>query len=189
MASKGFKQRQHMRDTFAGASQMLGADALGAQFRGLQGLASPFLNQMAASQGLQGQAQAGTAMANMSRMGLGGTGLGAALGSGLQAGSAFQGNQLRARMFQDLLGQAQQTQAMRSNMFFQQGMQGAGTFRGFGDVLREDIMPIAQMAGSAATGGMMFGAGGGGGGTQFGGRSSPSSFQTTGPGYGPGINF
>ena len=163
MASKGFKQRQHMRDTFAGASQMLGADAVGAQFRGLQGLASPFLNQMAASQGLQGQAQASSAMANMSRMGLGGTGLGAALGSGLQAGSAFQGNQLRARMFQDLLGQAQQTQGQRANMFFQQGMQGAQTFEGLGEFIRDIGGPIAQMAGGAVTGGMMFGGGGAGG--------------------------
>ena len=161
MATKGYKQRQAMNEGLYGAFNQMGAGEVGKQFQGLQGLYGSFFNQMAASQGLQGQAQANSAMANMGRMGLGGTGLGAALGSGLQAGSAFQGNQIRAKMLQELMGQAQNTQSMKANMMFQTGMQQAGTFRGFGDVWREDVMPVVNTAGQIGAGAMMFGGGGG----------------------------
>ena len=160
MASKGFKQRQYMRDLAYGAMGMLSPGAIGSQFQGLQQQASPFLNQMLASQSLQGQMQANSAMANLGRAGLGSTGLGAALGSGLQAGSAFQGNQLRARLFSDLFNQAQNTQLQKANIFTGTQMGGANTFAGFADTL-SNLSGTLGFAGSLAggVGGFMGGGG------------------------------
>lgn len=106
------------------------------QFQGLQGLASPFLNQIMAGQDLAGQQAAQSAQAGLARAGLGSTGLGASLGAGLRAGAAFQGNQLRARMLMDLLGMTQNIQAQRGSFL-------AGV----------PIQPVTQNAFSGALGG------------------------------------
>lgn len=95
------------------AQKLLRADSLATQFGGLQEMFAPQISAMLEAQGLAGQASAYGAQAGLGRAGLGNTGLGSAIGAGLTAGSAFMGNQLRARMLQDLLGQAIQTNQMR----------------------------------------------------------------------------
>ena len=84
-------------------------------FSGLQNLAAPTMNAIMAGQQMAGQQSAYGLQAGLGRAGLGSTGLGASLGAGAMAGAAFQGNQLRARMLQDLLGQTQNIQATQGS--------------------------------------------------------------------------
>lgn len=85
-------------------------------FSGLQNLAAPTLNAIMAGQGMAGQQAAYGLQAGLGRAGLGSTGLGASLGAGAMAGAAFQGNQLRARLLQDLLSQTQNIQATQAGI-------------------------------------------------------------------------
>lgn len=85
-------------------------------FSGLQRLAAPTLNAIMGGQQMAGQQAAYGLQAGLGRAGLGSTGLGASLGQGAMAGAAFQGNQLRARLLQDLLGQTQNIQATQASI-------------------------------------------------------------------------
>lgn len=95
----------------------LGTDNINRIFGGLQQSFNPMLAQMA--QGAQVGANMDTQgiQANLARQGLGGTGLGVALGGGLRSGANFQTNQLRAKLMSDLFGQAQNLAGARSDTF------------------------------------------------------------------------
>ena len=77
---------------------------------------APTFNVLGQQASLQGQQAAQGLQAGLGRLGLGATGLGASLGSGIQAGAAFQANALRARMMQDLFGEAINTQMGRASL-------------------------------------------------------------------------
>jgi len=140
--SSGGNQRKEIDIGRRAALNALSPTAIGGYFSGLQGIASPFLNQIAAGVGLQGQAQNNAVLAQMARMGLGGTGIGASLGAGLTAGSAFQGNQVRARIFQDLLQQAMAGQSQVANIFMQSALAKAGTQKS----ALQNLQPLFQAA-------------------------------------------
>ena len=111
---QAFKDRQQRRDNLQFALRQTDDIKIRNRFNELQNMQAPFLNTLLQSQGLAGQQSASALGAGLARQGLGSTGLGATLGAGLRAGSAFQGNQLRARMQQDLLGQALNIQQGRA---------------------------------------------------------------------------
>lgn len=107
--SEGFKGRQHQRDIISRAVSELGNDRLGESYRFFQGLNQPLIGQYNALIGassLGSQSASRSAIAGLNRAGLGNTGLGAALSAAISRGSAFQGNQLRARLMADLNQQA-----------------------------------------------------------------------------------
>lgn len=112
LVRKGNQQRMAQAEK---GQQMLSAESLAEQFRGLQDILGPSLNQISLGNLLAAQTAAGGMQAGLRRMGLGNTGLGMALGGGLQAGATFQTNQLRARMLQDLLNSAIQTNTARGS--------------------------------------------------------------------------
>lgn len=118
-ASGDFKKRQRARDTLHGATKLLNPSAIQSTFQGLMQGQAGFLNSLAQRQGLLGQTSANSAIAGMSRAGFGQSGVGQALGAGLQQGAAFQGNQLRARIQQDLYNQATGLQTSKFNAFAQ----------------------------------------------------------------------
>ncbi len=99
------------------AQQALGSQAIGEQFRGFQSQFNPILAQMAQGAQVGANMDTQSLQANLARQGLGGTGLGAALGSGLRSGATFQTNQLRAKLLSDLFGQAVGTQTSRAQGF------------------------------------------------------------------------
>ena len=95
----------------------LGASAINSQFAGLQQSFNPILAQMAQGAAVGANMDTQSLQANLARQGLGGTGLGAALGAGLRSGATFQTNQLRAKLLSDLFGAAVQTQGQRAQSF------------------------------------------------------------------------
>ena len=115
-SGQSFKDRQQARDNLAFAMRQTDQGAIRSRFNDFQNMQAPLLNTLLQSQGLAGQQTAGTLQAGLARQGLGSTGLGASLGAGARAGAAFQGNQLRARMMQDLLGQAIGVQQNRASL-------------------------------------------------------------------------
>lgn len=125
-----FREQQALAREAAG---FLSPEAIGGQFRGLQGLLQGDINAMVGGQVLAGQGAAQGIQGGLARAGLGNTGLGAALGAGVQAGAAFQGNQLRSRLLADLMGTAATTQAQRGQFLMgalPQGSTGVGAFGG-----------------------------------------------------------
>lgn len=126
-------------------------------FGAMQQAAAPNLNALSRFNALGAMQAAQSGQANLARLGLGGTGLGSALGSGLQAGAALQTNALRARMLQDLQREAANAQLTRAGFVLgqplpqyqvpQQGPEGGAT-QGFG-------------AGLQAYGGLLTGGGSG----------------------------
>lgn len=110
MATPDFKARQQIRDFVDFGLGQLTPGAVGASqqalFAQLMQQQGGFLNSLVNQQGLAGQMAGQSTIANLSRMGLGNTGLGAALSGALQRGSAFQGNALRQRLMSELAGQS-----------------------------------------------------------------------------------
>jgi len=101
-----FKNRQHVRDMAYAAMERLNPSRTQGIFDQLMQTQGGYLNQIAAGNALAGQTAAAGAQAGLARAGLGNTGLGAGLRSGLNAGAAFQTNQLRARMAQEAMQSA-----------------------------------------------------------------------------------
>ena len=99
----------------------LGTDNINRIFGGLQQSFNPMLAQMAQGAQVGANMDTQSMQANLARQGLGGTGLGMALGGGLRSGANFQTNQLRAKLMSDLFGQAQGIAGARSNTFMQAG--------------------------------------------------------------------
>lgn len=132
----------------------LGQGAIGRRFQGLQDTYAPMLAQMSQAAQVGANMDTQSMQANLARQGLGGTGLGAALGGGLRSGATFQTNQLRARLA---------AEAMQQAIGLQQNMASTILGRATGQVpeagaWQSTVMPAAQAAGSMMTGGaMLFG--------------------------------
>ena len=120
-------QRRDAQAAAERAQGFLNPDAIRQQFEGLQGIFAPQFNQFANEQQLINQSQGNAVRSQFARAGLGNTGLGAGVLGGLQAGQAFQQQSLRARLNQDLLGQAIGTQQARAGII---GGQPASNFFG-----------------------------------------------------------
>ena len=90
-------------------------DGIQEQFLGLGQLMGPTLQSIFAGNAMIGRNAATGIQAGLNRAGFGNTGLGSVLGQGALAGANFQNNQLRARMMQDLLGSAIQTNTARGS--------------------------------------------------------------------------
>jgi len=117
------------------ASKELNADTINAQFGTMARGFSPIMAQMAQGAAVGANMDTQGLQANLARQGLGGTGLGAALGGGLRSGATFQTNQLRARLLSDLYGSAVQTQAAKAGIWAgvqvgQEPSAGSRVFRG-----------------------------------------------------------
>jgi hypothetical protein len=108
---------------------------------GFQNAAAPWINAAGQSNYMAAQMAANSQQAGLARLGLGGTGLGSALGGGLLAGASFSTNALRARMMQDIFNEAIQAQMGRASLV-------AG-------------LPIAQAPTASPTSGAIQGAGSG----------------------------
>lgn len=124
----------------------LGQGAISRRYQGMQDLFAPML------QGMGQAAQVGANMdiqglqANLARQGLGGSGLGAALGSGIRTGATFQMNQLRAQLAMEALRQSIGLQQMKANTIMQRA---AGQVPEAG-AYQTAIQPVLQTAGYAA---------------------------------------
>jgi len=116
----GNDQRDELGRLQNAAQAELSIGALTKQFRGLQGLAAPTIGAIGAQSALASQVQGQSLQASFARQGLGSSGIGSMLGAGAARGSAFQSNQLRARIFGDLLGDAQNAQAAKAQAFLSQ---------------------------------------------------------------------
>jgi hypothetical protein len=84
----------------------LGQGAIGRRFEGLQDTYAPMLAQMSQASQIGANMDTQSMQANLARQGLGGSGLGTALGAGLRTGATFQTNQLRARLAAEAMQQA-----------------------------------------------------------------------------------
>lgn len=124
----------------------LGPEAIANRFAATQSLFAPML------QGMGQAAQVGANMdiqglqANLARQGLGGSGLGAALGSGIRTGATFQMNQLRAQLAMEALRQSIGLQQAGANIIMQRAtgqVPEAGAYQ-------TAIQPVLQTAGYAA---------------------------------------
>ena len=135
--------------------------AIGRSFEDFQGMYAPMLGQMSQAAAVGANMDTQSMQANLARQGLGGTGIGAALGSGLRTGANFAVNNLRARMAQEAMQSALGLRSARANTLMSQAMNmkpemGAGQYW---------MQTGLQTAGVAAqTAGLFVGGGGGGGG-------------------------
>ena len=137
------------------AQQALGAGAIGQQFQGFQSQFNPIIAQMAQGAAVGANMDTQSLQAGLARQGLGGTGLGAALGAGLRSGATFQTNQLRAKLLADLFGQAVGTQTSKAQGFLTTAGQIQAAPSGF-----QQTMGVLQTAGNImAPLGMMLGGG------------------------------
>ena len=123
----------------------LGTGNISRIFSGLQQNFSPMLAQMAQGAQVGANMDTQSMQANLARQGLGGTGLGVALGGGLRSGANFQTNQLRAKLLADLFGQAQGLAGARANTFMQAGSQFQAEPGGF----QQTMGAVTGMAGAA----------------------------------------
>ena len=116
--SQGFSERQNQREQFERGKNALDPKRQGNRFRALMEEFSPQLGQLTSflSQGSQVAGQA--VQANFARAGLGNTGLGSALSTGIAQGTAIAGGGIRARILQDLFDQAGATQSQIANAYF-----------------------------------------------------------------------
>ena len=149
----GSDKRDELGRLQSAAQAELSTGALGRTFQGLQGLAATTIGAIGSQSALSSQVQSQSLNANFARQGLGNTGIGQQLGAGAARGSAFQSNQLRARIFGDLLGDAQNIQASKAQAFLGQmghttGQPNAAT------------RFLAGFGGGLNTGGSLFGGGG-----------------------------
>ena len=100
----------------------LGVGRISNTFRGFAGLMDPYMSAMGEAAQVGANMDQQALQASMARQGLGGSGLGAALGAGLRSGATFQSNQLRARLLSDMFGAAQQNALARANVRMQQAL-------------------------------------------------------------------
>ena len=118
MATEGFKARQQQRDFLADSVRLLSNEALTKRYQGLTELANPAIQSLLTQSGLIGQTQAGGVRANLARGGFGGT-FAEDLATGFQTGAAYQAQELRARILQDLVQQSIGVQQGLSQGFVQ----------------------------------------------------------------------
>lgn len=162
--SKAYEQQSNRaREYLGGSLRSLETPAIQSAFAGLQGIAAPTINALIQGQTLGADVASQSQAAQLGRMGLGN--LAPVLGQGLRAGGVFQGNQLRARIFQDLLSEALGLQQAKSHAQLTYGM---GLLGGAGQVAlaqSQQMSPFQQILQAGATGASAAGALGLGGGS------------------------
>ena len=127
----------------------LGASAINSQFAGLQKSFSPILSQMAQGAAIGANMETQALQANLARQGLGGTGLGSALGSGMRSGATFQTNILRSKLLSELFGKAVGTQTQR-----------AGAFLNTAGLIKKEASGFQQTVGALGVAGNLLGSAG-----------------------------
>jgi hypothetical protein len=145
--TSGEKAANRQRDLLGRkAQEQLSSTAIGGQFQGFQRQFNPIMAQMAQGAAVGANMDTQALQAGLARQGLGGTGLGAALGSGLRSGATFQTNQLRAKLLSDLFGAAVQTNVRKAGTFMQSAGMVQAEPSGF-----QQTMQVAQAGANLAT--------------------------------------
>lgn len=132
-------------------SNELTTGAIRQSFEQFQDMYAPMMSQMGTAAAVGAMADTQTMQARMARMGLGGSGIGLAMGAGLRTGATMAGNRLRAQMAQDAMSQAYQLRASRANTMMQQAL-GMQPEAGPGAQAMQYGMQALDAAGSAMAG-------------------------------------
>jgi len=116
--SQGFAERQNQREQFERGKNALDPKRQGNRFRALMAEFSPLLGGVERLMTMSNQVSGQAVQADLTRAGLGSTGLGLGIIRGQTQGLGIAMGGIRSRILQDLFDQAGATQSQIANAYF-----------------------------------------------------------------------